>query len=81
MPKTYTMHQAKTNLSRLIEEACEGVEVVIARGKDKQPVAKIVSLGTSQKRRQPGAMAGLLSAEPSAFKPLTPEEVKEWEIE
>jgi antitoxin (DNA-binding transcriptional repressor) of toxin-antitoxin stability system len=34
---TYTVHQAKTNLSRLIKEAQNGKEVVIARGK--QPVA------------------------------------------
>jgi antitoxin (DNA-binding transcriptional repressor) of toxin-antitoxin stability system len=30
---TITIHKAKTNLSRLIEKACRGEEVVIARGK------------------------------------------------
>ena len=30
--KTITIHRAKTNLSRLIEEACEGEEIVIAKG-------------------------------------------------
>ena len=38
----YTVHQAKTNLSRLLEEACSGKEVVIARGS--QPVAKLVAI-------------------------------------
>ena len=30
--KTVTIHEAKTNLSRLIEKACRGEEVIIARG-------------------------------------------------
>ncbi|PYV69186.1 MAG: type II toxin-antitoxin system prevent-host-death family antitoxin, partial [Acidobacteria bacterium] len=37
----YTVHQTKTNLSRLLEEASAGKEVVIARGKE--PVAKIIA--------------------------------------
>lgn len=81
MAKTYTIHQAKTNLSRLIEEACSGKEVVIARGKDKKPVAKIVSLGSAQKQRQSGSLAGLVSADVSSFKAMTAEEAKEWGIE
>ena len=81
MAKTYTVHQAKTNLSRLIEEASTGEDVTISRGKGKKPVAKIVALGSSRKRRRPGAMAGLISGEPSAFMPLTAEEAKEWGIE
>jgi antitoxin (DNA-binding transcriptional repressor) of toxin-antitoxin stability system len=31
MPKIYSIHDAKTNLSRLIDRACGGEEVVIAR--------------------------------------------------
>ena len=31
---SYTVHQAKTNLSRLIKEAESGKEVVITRGKE-----------------------------------------------
>lgn len=81
MAKTYTVHQAKTNLSRLIEEASTGEDVIISHGKGKKPVAKIVALGTSQKRRRPGALSGLISGEPSAFKALTKEEAKEWGIE
>lgn len=78
---TYTVHEAKTNLSRLIEEACSGKEVIIARGREKKPVAKIVSLGVAQKKRHPGAFEGKIWAEPDAFKPLTAEEAKEWGIE
>ena len=41
--KTHTIHEAKTNLSKLIKEACEGEEVIISRG-DK-PVVKLVPIG------------------------------------
>src|SRR4029077_10592634 len=52
----YTVHQAKTNLSRLLEEASAGKEVIIARGKE--PVAKLVAIGTTRVKRQPGKLAG-----------------------
>jgi len=37
---TVTIHEAKTNLSRLIEKACRGEEIVIARGA--HPVVRLV---------------------------------------
>ncbi len=44
---SYTVHQAKTNLSRLIKEAEKGTEVVITRGK--KPVAKLVPIASTAK--------------------------------
>jgi prevent-host-death family protein len=38
--KIVGIHEAKTSLSRLIEAACKGEEIVIARGKD--PVVRLV---------------------------------------
>lgn len=38
--KTYTIYTAKTHLSQLIEQACAGEVVVIAKGKN--PVVKLV---------------------------------------
>jgi antitoxin (DNA-binding transcriptional repressor) of toxin-antitoxin stability system len=75
----YTVHQAKTNLSRLIQEAEKGKEVIIARGKT--PVAKLVAIGAGRKRRVPGKLKGQLSWTPTAFDPMTPAELKEWGIE
>lgn len=48
-PRTVNMHQAKTNLSELVEQASQGVSIVLAKAG--QPVARIVpieamSLGT-----------------------------------
>jgi antitoxin (DNA-binding transcriptional repressor) of toxin-antitoxin stability system len=76
---TYTVHQAKTNLSRLIQEAEKGKEVVIARGKT--PVARLIAIGLGRKRRVPGRLKGQLSWKPGAFEPMTAAELKEWGIE
>ncbi len=71
----YTVHQAKTNLSRLLEEASAGKEVIIARGKD--PVAKLVPIGNARKKRELGKYAGKFSYSPDAFEPLTDQELKD----
>ena len=72
---SYTVHQAKTNLSRLIKEAQSGKEVIITRGK--QPVAKIVPIASAAKKRVPGSMKGQLWSAPDAFAPLTDDEMRE----
>lgn len=72
---SYTVHQAKTNLSRLIKEAQSGKEVIITRGKD--PVAKIVPITSAAKNRVPGMFKEQLWSAPDAFDPLTDEEMRE----
>ena len=72
---SYTVHQAKTNLSRLIKEAEKGAEVIITRGK--KPVAKIVSIQNTSEKRIPGSMKGQLWSAPDAFDPLTDEEMRD----
>jgi len=71
---SYTVHQAKTNLSRLIKEAEKGAEVIITRGK--KPVAKIVSIQNTSKKRIPGMFKGQIWSAPDAFDPLTDEEMR-----
>jgi antitoxin (DNA-binding transcriptional repressor) of toxin-antitoxin stability system len=71
----YTVHQAKTNLSRLLEEACAGKEVIIARGA--QPVARLVALAAASKKRVPGRFTGQVSCSPDAFAPLSDRELSE----
>ena len=73
---SYTVHQAKTNLSRLIKEAERGKDVIITRGK--KPVAKLLPISNGGKKRIPGRLKGLISWEPDAFAPLTDEELREW---
>ncbi|HEX7287916.1 MAG TPA: type II toxin-antitoxin system prevent-host-death family antitoxin [Candidatus Angelobacter sp.] len=73
----YTMHKAKSMLSHLVEEAAQGKEVIIARGK--QPVARLVPI-KPVKKRKPGTLKGKLKAKPGAFAPLSPLELKNWGI-
>ena len=76
---SYTVHQAKTNLSRLIKEAEKGTEVVITSGK--KPVAKLVPIGDAPKKRVPGMLKGQIWSAPDAFDPLTDEELRDWGYE
>lgn len=50
------MHEAKTHLSRLVERAAAGEEVVIARAG--KPMARLVAVGENPAPRQPGALKG-----------------------
>jgi prevent-host-death family protein len=72
-----TIHDAKTNLSRLIKQVEDGEEIIIARG-DK-PVARLVALGEIKGKRQPGSLKGKLHVGPEFFEPLPPEELAGWE--
>jgi prevent-host-death family protein len=77
--KPVTIHEAKTNLSKLIARAERGEEIVIARGKD--PVAKIVPIEQPKHRakRKPGSMKGLIKIGPEFFEPLPEGELRRWE--
>ena len=72
-----TIHQAKTNLSRLIEKASAGEEVIIARGS--KPVARLVPVGEVKGKRQPGSLKGKLCVGPEFFEPLPTSELTSWE--
>lgn len=57
MTHTFTIGEAKTNLSKLIALAEEGERVELHRGKE--PVAQLVPLPKAgAARREPGALAG-----------------------
>ncbi len=71
-----SIHAAKTHLSRLVERAEAGEEIVIARGKT--PVARLVPLRTAVVSRRFGAMRGRASVTDAFFEPLPAAEVKAW---
>ena len=50
------IHEAKTNLSKLIEQALAGKEVIIAKAG--KPVVKLVSYKEKKKPRVPGLWKG-----------------------
>ena len=73
--ETVTIRKAKADLSRLIQRACRGEEIVIARGKT--PVVRLVALRDEQGNRKPGALKGKLFCPPDVFAPLTNRELKD----
>ncbi|RFC62530.1 type II toxin-antitoxin system Phd/YefM family antitoxin [Fulvimarina endophytica] len=71
-----TVHAAKTHLSKLIEAAHAGEEVVIAKGK--LPVAKIVPI--PQGRFAIGLLKGKLTGPgPDFFEPMDESDLALWE--
>ena len=52
------IHQAKTHLSRLVDDVASGNEVLIAKGG--RPMARLVPLGRDFTPRKPGLMKGKL---------------------
>lgn len=53
---TYNIYEAKTALSRLVERAAAGEEIVIAKAG--RPMARLVPLSPRARRRKPGGWEG-----------------------
>ncbi|HEY8054869.1 MAG TPA: type II toxin-antitoxin system prevent-host-death family antitoxin [Terriglobales bacterium] len=72
--KTVNVHEAKTHLSRLIQEAVEGESFIIARAG--KPLVKVVALeGTKpQKKQRLGFMKGEFEV-PENFDTLYEDEI------
>jgi prevent-host-death family protein len=72
------IHQAKTHLSRLVEQAAQGEEIVIAKAG--KPMARLVALQQPKKakRRGFGALKGKMKLLPGWDDPMTKEELAEW---
>lgn len=65
--KTVNMHEAKTHLSRLVEEAAGGAEIVIARAG--KPLVRLVAIAASTTPRQLGVLAGKVVEREDAWAP------------
>lgn len=72
-----TVHEAKTNLSRLLQRMALGEEVIIARGR--KPVARLSPIGEVRGRRIPGCLKGQLVVDDRFFEPLPARELQAWE--
>ena len=70
------VHQAKTELSRLLARVEAGENVVIARRG--QPVARLVACKAPVKR-QPDVLKGKVVVPDSFFDPLPEDELAAWE--
>ena len=70
------IHQAKTQLSRLLARVEAGEDVVIARRGE--PVARLVGC-KARSKRQPDTLKGKIVIPESFFDPPPEEELKAWE--
>jgi prevent-host-death family protein len=70
MATVVNIHDAKTNLSRILEEVEAGAEVIIAR--NGRPIARLIRIKAAPRR--PGALKGRLRLRRDFDDPL-PEEV------
>jgi prevent-host-death family protein len=67
---TVNIHEAKTHLSRLVERAAAGEEIVI--GKAGKPMAKLIPFKALRPKRRPGAWKRKVWIAPN-FDELPPE--------
>jgi len=70
--KKVNIYEAKTQLSRLVEEAASGQDVVIARAG--RPVARLTRLEKTSRKRRLGVLDGRFKI-PDDFNRALPEEV------
>jgi prevent-host-death family protein len=73
--KQVNMHEAKTQLSRLVDDALAGEEVVIAKAG--RPVAKLVAYEPPREPRKPGGWEGKVWISPD-FDDWTEEDGEMW---
>jgi len=66
--KIVNIHEAKTHLSRLIEEALAGEEIIIARGN--QPVVRLVLVESARPQRTAGWAKGQVQIKEDFDAPL-----------
>jgi prevent-host-death family protein len=64
----FNIHEAKAQLSRLVEKAMLGEEVIIAKGN--KPVAKLVAIHPPKQTRKPGSAKGEIWIAPDFDEPL-----------
>lgn len=71
------IHDAKTRLSKLIECASQGEEVIIAKAGI--PVARLTAIQPVPSGRRFGAMRGRARVDERFFEPLPEAELSAWE--
>jgi prevent-host-death family protein len=73
---TFTVQQAKTQLSKLLAKVEVGEEVVIARGS--KPIARLIPFEPKKPRAKAGVWKGRIGLDESFFDPLPDDELALW---
>jgi prevent-host-death family protein len=75
-----TMHEAKTQLSKLVERALEGEEVILTHGRARTPAVRLVPVGKPRKHQRPiGLFEAQIDIGPEFFEELPEDELAAWE--
>lgn len=78
MTEVVNIYDAKTQLSRLVERAAAGEDIVIARAG--QPMVRLVPVGENEKApRKSGQLKGMSLPDSFFFDPLPEDELDLWE--
>jgi prevent-host-death family protein len=70
--RTVNIHAAKTHLSRLVDDAAGGEEIIIAKAG--KPVARLMPLAPARPKRRLGILAGRMKV-PKDFDAPLPDEI------
>jgi prevent-host-death family protein len=76
MSITVNVHEAKTHLSRLLEQAHAGEEIILAKAG--KPYARLVPLADESGPRRPGRLKGRIDTT-LFFDPLPDSELDAWD--
>ncbi len=77
MSTVVNVHQAKTHLSRLLDEVAAGGEVVIAKAG--KPVARLVPMEPVVRKKRLGLLKGRIAVPDDFDAPLPPELLAQFE--
>lgn len=75
MPIIVNVHEAKTHLSRLLDQAHAGQEIILAKAG--KPYARLMPLADQRTQRRAGRLAG--KVDDAFFEPLPESELDRWE--
>ncbi|HEY8052955.1 MAG: type II toxin-antitoxin system Phd/YefM family antitoxin [Steroidobacterales bacterium] len=77
MKAVINIHEAKTQLSRIVDEVAAGAEVIIAKAG--KPMARLIPLAPARHRKKFGLLKGKLRISEDFNAPLAPDVLAQFE--
>ena len=77
MAKIMNIHEAKTHLSRIVDEVAAGAEVIIAKAG--KPMARLMPLIVARRRKKLGLLKGKIKVPDSFNEPLSEDVIADFE--